>query len=214
MYRFWALLAKYTNKMANKSARGKAICNQFDSSARKTAFDFFGRGYRPSQLPDLGVKKATLYKYFQVWKHRTQEFGWRFFKELLTTNQPSRIRAANLIGVSEDTLGHALKNCRSSAQLKKRLGLGKVELIDRLIAGHMRLYLDRVIIRLSKYKSTDDRLKELRVIATSMGISAGELLLMLNQLHIDNKTREESQNQILLKQLLWTLKKMKNDSKS
>ncbi len=36
--------------------------------AKKLAFEAFDRGERPSQANIKGLKKATLYRYFQEWK--------------------------------------------------------------------------------------------------------------------------------------------------
>jgi len=48
----------------------------FVESVRSRAFKHFDAGLRPSQLPDLGVPRETLYRYFQAWKKLHQDESW------------------------------------------------------------------------------------------------------------------------------------------
>ena len=52
-------------------------------SARERSFEWFDEGCRPSQLPDLGVKPRTLYRYFQSWKHLERDLDLRLRTRLL-----------------------------------------------------------------------------------------------------------------------------------
>ena len=45
-------------------------------SARSKAFVHFDRGLRPAELPDLEVKKETVWRYFQDWKKLHSGEGW------------------------------------------------------------------------------------------------------------------------------------------
>ena len=44
---------------------GQGQAGQVRQVGEKGSFDYFQQGMRPSQLPDLGVKRVTLYRYYE-----------------------------------------------------------------------------------------------------------------------------------------------------
>ena len=93
--------------MAKKSIRGKAIRDKSGLSARQRAFSYFYQGLRPSQLPDLGVPMATIYRYYQAWKHRHEDIEFRVLKKLFKEDAGLRSKLTKKLGISEQELADA-----------------------------------------------------------------------------------------------------------
>ena len=66
----------------------------FVESVRSRAFKHFDAGLRPSQLPDLGVPRETLYRYFQAWKKLNQDESW-IWKTIPMTRRKVEHRKVN-----------------------------------------------------------------------------------------------------------------------
>jgi len=155
MYRFRAFTARFFNKMVKKSKKGKAKLDKSGRSVRQRAFSYFHQGLRPSQLPDLGVPRTTIYRYFQSFKHRDKEVQFRPLKRLLTSETASREKVARQLGVSAEALMEALKGSRSVAQLEKRLRLEDTKQLEHLVEQAGRLDLERLIKGLRRCQSLE-----------------------------------------------------------
>ncbi|MFC1902674.1 hypothetical protein ACFLX4_01210 [Chloroflexota bacterium] len=191
MYRIWACLASFFYKLASKSSRGRAISSKYHNSARDAAFYHFNQGLRPSELPDLGVKKETLYRYYQSWKRRHIESSWRLAIRLLKTSPQAKAKLAEVWGVPESEIDMALKHCRSTTQLKKRLGIDTGEKLEDLIGEFNRLQLDGIIGKLRKCESPGHMLSELEAAARRMEMGKGEFMVLLIR-HIQKLKEERS----------------------
>ena len=169
----------YFNKLVEKSLRGKAKRDESGFSVRQQAFCYFSQGLRPSQLPDLGVSKKTIYRYFQFWKHRGEELQFRLLKRRLKNETASREKMARLIGVSEQALMEALKGSRSVAQLKKKLMLEESRQLEQFMEHARRQDLKRDIEELRHCSSIEEREAKVHELANRMGVGEGELVLAL-----------------------------------
>lgn len=125
MYKLWAFLARFSSKMAKKSLRGKAIRDKSGLSARQRAFSYFYQGLRPSQCPDLGVPMATIYRYYQAWKHRYEDIEFRVLRKVFKEDAGLRLMLTKKLGISEQDMAEALKGCRNPTQFRRRLGIEK-----------------------------------------------------------------------------------------
>ena len=127
-------------------------------------------------MPDLGVPKTTICRYFQSWKHHAREVQFRLLKRLLTSETASREKVARMLGVSEEALMEALKGFRSVAQLEKRLRLEDTKQLEHLAEQAGRLDLKRLIKELRSCQSLEEREAKFREAASRMGVSEGEPL--------------------------------------
>ena len=164
-----------------KPSRGKAKCDEFGRSVRQRAFDYFRQGLRPSQLPPMGVPKATIYRYFQHYKHREKEIQFRLLKQLLTSDSGFREEAAKLFDVQESVFLEALKGARSVEQVKRRLKLEETQELGKLIEEARRLDLKRLTEELRHCSSLEEREAKFREAAHVMGISEEQLIVALDQ---------------------------------
>jgi len=178
MYRLWNFLARFFNDLARKSRRGKPILTD-GRSARQSAFLYFMQGLRPRELPPLGVSKATIYRYHQSFKHRGQDLEFRLTRKILLTDQELRQTLAEAFTVSEEQLAQALKGCRSTAQLRKRLRLDDAKRVEQLIEQVDGMDYARLVNRYRGCKTLEDRNVVLRDEARKLGVTQGEFLFIL-----------------------------------
>ena len=178
MYRLWCFLAQFFDRLAKKSSRGKAKRDQYGWSARQRAFYHFDKGLRPSQLPDLGVAKKTIYRYYQSWKGRYKESSWRILRKVLMDPEHGQ-EASNLLGISHEQLVEALKRSRSAAQFRKRVGLDEAVLLQKLCEEARQQDLDRLIHRLGRCQDFEEWRVKLEQEAKRLGMSWGELIVAL-----------------------------------
>ncbi len=172
---FWRLLARFFDRLARRSSLGRGIRDQSGRSARERAFSYFGQGKRPSQLPDLGVRKATLYRYHQAWKHRSRRGPWRLLKILLLRDLEARQLLAAHYGVSDGEVLEAVRRARNRSQLKKLLRVDELHLLDNVLEDARQLQLAAVVHRLRRCSTTAARKGGILHEAQRMGIAPGEL---------------------------------------
>lgn len=190
MSRFWRFLAQFFNNLAKRPLRGKAILDGYGRSVRERAFDHFNEGLRPAQLPDLGVPKRTLYRYFQSWKRGGKRGPWRVLKQLLMRDLEARQVLAGHFGVSDDEVLQAVRRARNRTQLKKLLRVDEILLLDNILEDARELQLAAVVHRLRRCSTTAARKGGIVHEAQRMGIAPGELLSLLLE---RNQAEEERQ---------------------
>ena len=169
----------YFNKLVKKSQRGKAKTDESGFSVRQRAFRYFDQGLRPSKLPDLGVPTTTIYRYFESWKHRGEDFQFRLAKRLLKSETASREKVAKQLGVSGQALMEALKGSRSVTQVEKKLRLEESRQLEQFMEQTKQLDLKRVIKELRNSSSLEEREAKLREATNRMGVGEEALILAL-----------------------------------
>jgi len=179
MHKFWSFPKHYFNNLVKKSQRGKAKTDESGFSVRQRAFRYFDQGLRPSKLPDLGVPMTTIYRYFESWKHRGEDFQFRLLKRLLKSETASREKIARLIGVSEQALMEALKDSRSMTQLKQKLMLEESRQLEQFMEQARQLDLERDIEELRHCSSIEERKAKFHEVVNRMGVGEEELILAL-----------------------------------
>jgi hypothetical protein len=121
MQRVRRFLLRFFSGLENEQTQRKPATDKDGLSVRKRAFDYFYQGLRPSELPDMGVPKTTIYRYHQSFKHQKRELRFRLLKQGLKDHPTWRKKIAARHGISEEELTEALKKSRSAAQLKRKL---------------------------------------------------------------------------------------------
>ena len=179
VHRLWIYLAQFFSMLAKRSSRGKAILDKYGRSAREQAFEYFNEGKRPSQLPDLGVRKATIYRYYQAWKHGGRRGPWGLLKKLLLRDLEARQLLAAHYGVPDDEVLEAVRRARNRSQLKKLLRVDEIQLLDDILEDARELQLAAVVRRLRRCSTTAARKGGILHEAQRMGIAPGELLSLL-----------------------------------
>ena len=183
MSRIWAYLARFFHKLARRSSRGKAIRDQYGWSARQQAFDYFNKGLRPSQLPDLGVQKTTKYRYFQQWKNRYEKLHLKMAKKMLALHPASREWLAQKLGISEEALVKCIKQSRTAAQLKRALYQTENKQFEMLIEQGWRLSFEAVVSELQGCCNMEERWAKLGEVSKRLGVTRSQFIIQLGEMN-------------------------------
>ena len=106
-------------------------------SARERSFEWFDEGCRPSQLPDLGVKPRTLYRYFQSWKHLERDLDLRLRTRLLRHVPGIEAIIAREMKVPEEEVRTALRSRNFPAAIRRAIVHELEAELDALEAGEL-----------------------------------------------------------------------------
>ncbi len=177
-------------RLSRKPKHGQAVRNKLGQSARQQAFDYFQQGLRPSQLPDLGVAKVSIYRYYQSWKHRDRELDFRMAKRAIASDREMREALVKHLGVTEYELMSALKGSRSATQLKTKLRQTEGKKVEMLIGRVWRLTIEGIIIQLGGCRTLEERLARLQVISRRLGVTEAQLISQL--VEMNNKARTDA----------------------
>ena len=178
------------HRLSGKPKRGRAVRDKHGQSARQRAFDYFQQGLRPSQLPDLGVAKTSIYRYYQSWKHRDKELGFRLAKRAIAADQDLKEALVQHLGVTEDELTAALRRSRTAAQLKVKLGQPENKKVERLIGRVWRLTFEAIIGELGKCRILEERLSMIQATSRRLGLTEAQLISQL--VEMNNKLRTDA----------------------
>jgi pyrimidine operon attenuation protein/uracil phosphoribosyltransferase len=139
---------------------------------------------------ELGVAKASIYRYYQSWKNSGKDLDFRMAKRAIASDPDLKAALVKHLGVTEGGIMAVLRQSRSASQLKIKLGQTDNEKVDVLIGRTCRATLEAIVVQLGSCRTLEERAATLQVISRRMGVTEAQLISQL--VEMNNKLRTDA----------------------